>query len=35
MSKIVTFRNRIPIGEQEKLNLKTIKGKVGYKIKKF
>ena len=35
MSKRITFRNRIPIGNQEEINLRSIKGKIGYRIKKF
>ena len=35
MSKIVSFRGRLDINTQEKINLKTINGKTGYKIVKF
>ena len=35
MSKIITFKGKIPMGEQERLKLSTIKGKVGYRINKF
>ena len=35
MSKIITFKGKIPMGEQERLKLSTIKGKTGYRINKF
>ena len=35
MSKTVSFRGRLDINTQEKINLKTINGKTGYKITKF
>ena len=35
MSKTISYRGRLPMGLQAKLNLKTIKGKIGYKITKF
>ena len=35
MSKIITFKGKIPMGEQEKVKLSTLKGKVGYRINKF
>ena len=35
MSKTVSFRGRLDINTQEKINLKTINGKTGYKIVKF
>jgi hypothetical protein len=35
MSKTISYRGTLPIGEQERLRLKTIKGEVGYKITKF
>ena len=34
MSKI-SFRGQLPIGTQDYIRLKTIKGQVGYKITKF
>ena len=35
MSKIISFRGKLDIGLQDKLNLKTLNGKTGYKITKF
>lgn len=35
MSKTITFRGQLPIGEQDRIRLRTLKGKVGYKITKF
>ena len=35
MSRIISYRGKLDDGIQEKINLKTIKGKVGYRIKKF
>ena len=35
MSKTLSYRGSIIDGETEEINLKTIQGKVGYKIKKF
>jgi hypothetical protein len=35
MSKIVSFKGQLGINTQEKINLRTIKGKIGYKIVKF
>ena len=35
MSKKLSYRGKLPIGEQDRIRLKTIKGKVGYKITKF
>jgi hypothetical protein len=35
MSKILSFRGKLNVGVQEKIKLSTIKGKVGYRIKKF
>ena len=35
MSKTVSYRGIIPIGEQERIKLSTIDGKTGYKITKF
>lgn len=35
MSKIISYRGKLPIGEQDRIRLKTINGKVGYKITKF
>jgi hypothetical protein len=35
MSKTISFRGTLPIGEQDRIRLRTIKGKVGYKITKL
>jgi hypothetical protein len=35
MNKKISFKGQLPIGEQDRIRLKTIKGKVGYKITKF
>ena len=35
MSKTLSYKGQIPIGEQERISLHTMKGKVGYKITKF
>lgn len=35
MSKIITYRGKLPIGEQEKLHLSTNDGLTGYRINKF
>jgi hypothetical protein len=35
MSKIISFRGTLPIGEQDLIRLKTNTGKTGYKINKF
>jgi hypothetical protein len=35
MSKKISFRGTLAPGLEDKINLKTIKGKVGYKIVKF
>ena len=35
MSKTISFRGTLPIGEQDHIRLKTNTGKVGYKITKF
>ena len=35
MSKTISFRGALPIGEQDRIRLKTNNGKVGYKITKF
>jgi len=35
MSKIISYRGVIPSGQQVKIQLATIQGKVGYKINKF
>tara|TARA_Y100001963_G_C6515902_1_gene324283 strand:+ start:128 stop:574 length:447 start_codon:yes stop_codon:yes gene_type:complete len=35
MSKMITFKGVVPMGEQEKIKLSTINGKTGYKINKF
>jgi hypothetical protein len=35
MSKKISFRGTLPVGEQDRINLKTNTGKVGYKVTKF
>ena len=35
MSKTISFRGTLPIGEQDRIRLRTNNGKVGYKITKF
>ena len=35
MSKIITYKGQLPIGEQEKLHLSTNNGLTGYRINKF
>jgi hypothetical protein len=35
MSKTISYKGQIPIGLEERIRLKTLKGKVGYKISKF
>tara|TARA_R110000824_G_scaffold319337_1_gene506443 strand:- start:1071 stop:1517 length:447 start_codon:yes stop_codon:yes gene_type:complete len=35
MSKTITFKGQIPMGLQDHIRLKTLKGKTGYRIKKF
>jgi hypothetical protein len=35
MSKRISFRGQVPDGEQDRIRLKTIKGKMGYRIRKF
>ena len=35
MSKTISYRGILPLGEQDRIRLKTINGKVGYKITKF
>jgi hypothetical protein len=35
MSKTISYRGTLPIGEEQRISLATIKGKVGYKISKF
>tara|TARA_Y100001951_G_C11278511_1_gene263636 strand:- start:104 stop:565 length:462 start_codon:yes stop_codon:yes gene_type:complete len=35
MSKTISYRGTIAVGEQERIRLKTINGKRGYKITKF
>ena len=35
MTKTLSYRGQLPDGLQDRIRLKTIKGKVGYKIKKF
>ena len=35
MSKKLTFKGQLPIGEQDRIKLSTINGKTGYRITKF
>ena len=35
MSKTISYRGQLDDGLEDKINLSTIKGKVGYKITKF
>ena len=35
MSKTISYKGTLPMGEQERIRLKTINGKTGYKITKF
>tara|TARA_Y100000361_G_C11010982_1_gene264320 strand:- start:92 stop:535 length:444 start_codon:yes stop_codon:yes gene_type:complete len=35
MSKKISYKGQIPIGEEERIKLATINGKTGYKITKF
>ena len=35
MSKTISYRGTLDIGTEDRIRLKTIKGKVGYKITKF
>ena len=35
MSKRISFRGQVPDGEQDRIKLSTIQGKVGYRIRKF
>ena len=35
MSKIISFKGKLNIGQQDRIKLSTIKGKKGYKINKF
>lgn len=35
MSKTLSYKGKLPIGEQDRIRLRTIKGKIGYQIKKF
>jgi hypothetical protein len=35
MSKKISFKGQLPMGEQDRIRLKTMQGKVGYKITKF
>ena len=35
MSKTISFKGKLPIGEQDRIKLSTITGKTGYTIKKF
>ena len=35
MGKTISYRGQLPVGKQQEINLKTNKGKIGYKIIKF
>jgi len=35
MSKTLSYRGKLPIGEQQRIKLSTLNGKTGYKITKF
>ncbi len=35
MSKKISYKGQLPMGEQDRIRLKTINGKTGYKINKF
>jgi hypothetical protein len=35
MSKTISYRGTLPMGQEERISLATIQGKVGYKITKF
>ena len=35
MSKRISFKGKLPVGEQDRIKLSTINGKTGYIIKKF
>jgi len=35
MSRIISYRGTLAIGEEDRISLATIQGKVGYKINKF
>ena len=35
MSKTISYKGQIPMGEQDRIRLRTIQGKVGYRITKF
>ena len=35
MSKTISYRGTLPMGEEDRISLATIRGKVGYKITKF
>ena len=35
MSRTISYRGTLAIGEEDRIRLKTIKGEVGYKINKF
>ena len=35
MSKTISYRGTLAVGLEDKINLRTIKGKVGYRITKF
>tara|TARA_Y100000593_G_scaffold9744_1_gene17680 strand:+ start:156 stop:599 length:444 start_codon:yes stop_codon:yes gene_type:complete len=35
MSKKISYKGQVPVGEQDRIKLATINGKTGYKINKF
>ena len=35
MSKTISYKGTLPMGEEDRISLATIRGKVGYKITKF
>lgn len=35
MSRKISYKGQLPMGQQDRIKLATIKGKVGYKINKF
>lgn len=35
MSKKISYKGQLPVGEQDKIRLRTLNGKKGYKITKF
>ena len=35
MSKTISYRGTLPMGQEERISLATIQGKIGYKINKF